>query len=157
MDLALAAYIECALWPSTFMDEDGEEADTDAYELASERCALPILRGGRLGAFGLLNRRNVMGRNTATGTFRTHERRRVGSAVVTIEIADMLDKKLGSVYRDGTHRVVVSNSPTIVGQPRTKTFYGEMAWCNAERYAEDALWFFQRHGDELRHQPGYVF
>jgi hypothetical protein len=98
-----------------------------------------------------------MARNTATGPWATvREGEFVGDerfdrdtntstqrqGKVWIEQADMLDKKLGTVYPGAAIRVVVKGT---TGCPRTKTFYGEMAWSNATRYANDAAsWFDQR-------------
>ena len=83
-------------------------------------------------------------RNTASGPYRTDEVAHILGATITTEIADMLDTKLGTVYRDGTYRVRIERKPALPGQPRTKTFYGETAWCRAESYACAAVWFFRK-------------
>jgi hypothetical protein len=57
------------------------------------------------------------------------ETERIGSFV--IEVADARDKRDGHVYRDGCYRV---SGPGI----RTKRWYGEVAWADATRYANDA-------------------
>lgn len=59
---------------------------------------------------------------------------------VKIEVSTLIDTRNGQEYRDGAHRVVVKN----VEGYRTKTFKGESAWCNAERYANDAEWARRR-------------
>jgi hypothetical protein len=55
-------------------------------------------------------------------------------ATIIAEQADMLDTKLGHRYEGGSWRVRLINVPEM----RTKTFYGEMAWCRAENHANDA-------------------
>lgn len=54
---------------------------------------------------------------------------------VTVEIADCRDQRGGRTYTDGTFRVTLRN---ITGM-RSKTYYGESAWSNAQRLANDAL------------------
>lgn len=52
---------------------------------------------------------------------------------VTIESSDMLDHRSGHRYVGGARRVRCSNS----AYGRTKTFLGEMAWADSNRYATD--------------------
>lgn len=55
---------------------------------------------------------------------------------VFIEIRDLRDDRGGYTYSGGYHKVVVTGpSP----RPRSKAFKGELAWCNAERYAGDVV------------------
>lgn len=55
----------------------------------------------------------------------------------------MTDTRDGHLYRDGAERVTVRG----VAGFRTRTFKGETAWSDAERYANDALWAARRqHG-----------
>ena len=53
---------------------------------------------------------------------------------ITIDIADLLEKRSGFVWSNGAYRVTLKNVPDM----RSKTFYGETAWSNAARYAADA-------------------
>jgi hypothetical protein len=80
------------------------------------------------------------------GTWREDWRVSSFGAFITIQVCDLRDTRTGTVYTDGCHRVVINKSDRVpaTGQPRTKTFKGEMAWCNAERYAEDARNWYQR-------------
>ena len=57
---------------------------------------------------------------------------------VYIEVCDLRSDKHdrpGTIWTDGCHRVTVKSD--LPGKPRSKTFYGEVAWCSAERYADD--------------------
>lgn len=86
-------------------------------------------------------------RNKAIGPWRLSDRQGVKNhdgkavAVVTVEVADMLDTKLGHRYTDSAYRVSVKSD--LPGKPRAKTFYGELAWAAAERIAADFLWWAQ--------------
>jgi hypothetical protein len=88
----------------------------------------------------------VTARYTPTGTWDERWRVSASGAVITIQVCDLRDERTGTVYRDGTHKVHVRKSDRLpaTGQPRSKTFKGELAWCNAERYAEDAHWWYQQ-------------
>jgi hypothetical protein len=55
-------------------------------------------------------------------------------ATIVVEQADMIDTKRNHRYERGSWRVRLTNVPGM----RTKTFYGEMAWCGAENHANDA-------------------
>jgi hypothetical protein len=77
-------------------------------------------------------------RYEATGTWETTWQVSVRGATIIIEVRDLRDTRSGTVYRDGCHRVRITRAEALPGQPRSKTFKGESAWCNAERYAEDA-------------------
>lgn len=80
-----------------------------------------------------------MARYAPTGSWRTayHDRFDTGDAEasVTIEIADCRDQRGGRTYSDGTFRVTLKNVPGM----RSRTFYGESAWSNAQRLGNDAL------------------
>lgn len=82
---------------------------------------------------------------------------RVHGATIRILVCDLRDTRGGYVYRDGTHQVKVTKSNRLpaTGQPRTRTFKGEQAWCKAESYAEDARNWYQRQyiDGRLTHQP----
>jgi hypothetical protein len=67
-------------------------------------------------------------------------------AVITVETASLKDTRSGHVYAQGAYRVRVRCEPTRPDQPRTRTFKGETAWSQAERYAEDTRWYFRRLG-----------
>lgn len=67
---------------------------------------------------------------------------------VTVEVCDCLEVRSGHVWTNGTFRVTVTGPP---GRPRSRTFYGEMAWCTARRYAEDAIVWFRKRDDARRH------
>jgi hypothetical protein len=55
---------------------------------------------------------------------------------VVIERTGLTDTRGGHYYADGAYRVSVTGpSP----KPRTKTFKGEMAWSQAQNYADDCL------------------
>jgi hypothetical protein len=75
-------------------------------------------------------------------------------ALITIMVSDVRDKRTGTVYRDGHHRVVVTKSKQYLakGQPNSRSFFGELAWCQAERHAEDLVAWYRREADKLRHQ-----
>jgi hypothetical protein len=55
---------------------------------------------------------------------------------VFIEIRDLRENRSGRVYSDGDHYVVVTGPQP---RPRSKSFKGELAWCDAERYAGDVV------------------
>ncbi len=65
---------------------------------------------------------------------------------VQIDISDVREDDGGTIWHDGAHRVTITGK--IPGRPRSKTFIGEVAWCNAERYANDALIWFQHRREE---------
>jgi hypothetical protein len=56
------------------------------------------------------------------------------TATIVVEQRDLLDTRHNHIYRGGTYRVTLAGIPGW----RTKTFHGESAWSNAERYANDA-------------------
>lgn len=58
----------------------------------------------------------------------------VKPAVISVKVADLLEKGLGHLWPEGAYKVQLTNVPGM----RTKTFYGETAWSDAERYASDA-------------------
>jgi hypothetical protein len=61
---------------------------------------------------------------------------------VRIEVRDLRSERdHGYVWMGGHHKVVVSGPQP---RPRTKTFIGESAWSNAERYAGDVVSDLQR-------------
>lgn len=68
---------------------------------------------------------------------------------VTIEVSDVIENRSGHVWRAGAHRVWVAypypKNGRPKGAPRSKTFIGETAWCDAERYAADAVAFLRRY------------
>ena len=54
-----------------------------------------------------------------------------------IDVSDVQEIGTSRVWHAGAHRVrFVGNARDI---PRGKTFVGETAWCDAERYARDAV------------------
>lgn len=56
----------------------------------------------------------------------------------TVETADTRDTKGGYEYSEGAYRVVDENGkPAKRGKGGTVPFYGELAWCDAERLARD--------------------
>jgi len=55
--------------------------------------------------------------------------------------ADLLDTKTGHIYYNGSYRVSVLGP---AGRPRGRTFKGETAWSDAERYAIDAVHTLER-------------
>jgi hypothetical protein len=59
-----------------------------------------------------------------------------------IEVADCVDKRTNTVYTHGAYRVVRidTGKPAKVGKGGTVPFYGEMAWADAERLANDLYW-----------------
>jgi len=59
---------------------------------------------------------------------------------VVIEIRDAIECN-GVVWHHGCHKVVVTGPQP---RPRSKTFIGETAWSQAERYAGDAISTLQR-------------
>jgi hypothetical protein len=89
-------------------------------------------------------------RYEVTGPWSIETINHYAGASVTTEIADLRDKRNGQVYRQGAYRVRVRCHPVLSGQPRTKSFYGETAWSDAARYADDALWWFRQHADRVR-------
>lgn len=56
-----------------------------------------------------------------------------------IERADLKDTRTGDTFTDGARRVV-----SLVEGFRTKTFKGETAWNDAQRYADDLYSFAHR-------------
>lgn len=82
-----------------------------------------------------------MSRYEAVGSWRELRREQIGNHVIVTEIADCRDKRDGHVYGGGTYRVSVEGPQP---KPRTKRWYGEMAWASAARYEDDAFWQFRR-------------
>lgn len=89
-----------------------------------------------------------MARYVIDGSFDTKDTTTINGdgfvATITTETADLVDTRGGYRYHQGAFRVRVRCEPVQDGQPKTKTFKGETAWSAAERYAEDARWFFRR-------------
>jgi hypothetical protein len=56
------------------------------------------------------------------------------AAIITVQVADILEKHSGHVWRSGTYKVTLTNVPGM----KSKTFNGETAWSDAARYASDA-------------------
>lgn len=87
----------------------------------------------------------VMGRYRVHGPWR--ERSFQPGPGFIVEYADALDTKTGTVYEAGAYRVrsQLTGKP-VRGKGGTHPFYGETAWCDADRLASD-LYFearFQR-------------
>jgi len=59
--------------------------------------------------------------------------------VITIQRADCIDTRNGTIYRDGAYRVLVDGK-AIKGKGGTTPYWGEMAWNDAERKADDLYW-----------------
>lgn len=77
-----------------------------------------------------------MSRYATTG--RPWSREAVHGAFV-VESTDCVDKRTGTVYRDGAYRVVDGRTgkPARRGKGGTVPFYGETAWSDALRLADD--------------------
>jgi hypothetical protein len=60
---------------------------------------------------------------------------------VTIEVRDLYSERDRHVWGDGHHKVVVTGPQP---RPKSKTFIGESAWSDAERYAGDVVAELQR-------------
>ena len=72
---------------------------------------------------------------------------RIGA--VQIEAGPLMDVQCSQRYEDGARRVTVTTRPAeATTWPRGKTFRGEMAWCNAERYADDCAQMMERYARE---------
>lgn len=56
-----------------------------------------------------------------------------------VQNACIRDKQTGTEYCDGAYRVMSSRTgkPAKTGRGGTVPFYGESAWCDAERLARD--------------------
>jgi hypothetical protein len=62
-----------------------------------------------------------------------------------VMFADALDTKTGDVFRAGAYRVVDAyGKPAVKGKGGTVPFYGESAWSNAARLAEDLTFAARR-------------
>jgi len=59
------------------------------------------------------------------------------------EVADMRDTQGGYEYSDGMHRVYATHLISQKSAKRVKTFYGELAWSNAERLYGDIYHEYQ--------------
>jgi hypothetical protein len=59
---------------------------------------------------------------------------------ITIEVRDVQETN-GVIWHDGCHKVVVTGPQP---RPKSKTFIGETAWSDAERYASDVIAQLQR-------------
>lgn len=58
-----------------------------------------------------------------------------------IQEADCVDTHNGQVYKDGARRVVdTEGKPAVRGKGGTVPFFGEMAWADSERLANDLYW-----------------
>lgn len=64
-----------------------------------------------------------------------------------VQVADCLDGRNGDRFSNGAFRVIDSRSgkPARKGKGGTVPFYGEMAWADAQRLANDLFWE-HRHG-----------
>jgi hypothetical protein len=80
------------------------------------------------------------------GNWREAQRREVepwrnfGATPITlvVEVADLRDTQGGHVYTDGAYRVrKVGKGENLATRFRAKTFKGETAWSDAERYFGD--------------------
>jgi len=74
---------------------------------------------------------------------RTVQDRSGAPLTYTISIADVLEHRdgapTGQPWHDGAHKVTFSApAGTLRPLPRARTFIGETAWCDAQRYADDA-------------------
>lgn len=87
-------------------------------------------------------------RYAPSGDFREVERRTLRdfhgniSATAVVLQADALDKRTGTIYNGGCEKVVITTSLEAQPgrpKPRGKTFFGEMAWADSRRHAEDAI------------------
>jgi hypothetical protein len=77
---------------------------------------------------------------TAFTAVHDYNRNKIGS--VSIEVGPLVDTRTSTRYPQGAERVVITGP---AGRPRGKTFRGEMAWCQAESYAHDAVqWLDQQ-------------
>ena len=65
-----------------------------------------------------------------------------GPVVVTItfEVSDAIDTKYGSVHTNGYRRATVKAGSV----KKSKSFVGEMAWNDCERWAHDIVWQVSR-------------
>lgn len=56
-----------------------------------------------------------------------------------VQSAQIRDKRTGATYAEGAFRVVLTTTgkPAKTGKGGTVPFYGEMAWADAERLAND--------------------
>lgn len=61
--------------------------------------------------------------------------------LLIIEEATLIDTRTGDRFTDGAQRVRMLKS---VEGFKTKTFKGEMAWSDADRYANDVYWADRR-------------
>jgi hypothetical protein len=55
-------------------------------------------------------------------------------ATITVDVCDIRELRASFVWRNGAYRVRIAGIPGF----KSKTFYGEMAWADATRYASDA-------------------
>lgn len=55
--------------------------------------------------------------------------------VSRVLVADLRDKRNGDTFRDGAWRIVDKSTGRIV-----RTFFGEVAWSDAERLFHDRYW-----------------
>lgn len=76
--------------------------------------------------------------------------------VIGVQTADIEDTVNGTVYRDGAYRVVTGTvdndtgevakwKPIKTGKGGTVPFYGEMAWADAARLYDDAVFAARRN------------
>jgi hypothetical protein len=67
-----------------------------------------------------------------------------GFGPFVLQCADIRDLRTGDEYREGTFRVIDGRTGKAVrGKGGTHPFYGETAWSDAERLADD-LWTAER-------------
>lgn len=97
-------------------------------------------------------------RNKVTGNWVTYAWHKVTSAftdqewTITVHQADHLDTVTNHTYEGAAFKVTVQGPPPADGSklPRAKTFLGETAWSDAERYASDAHFVLQVVGRDYR-------
>ena len=81
-----------------------------------------------------------------------------GATLATVEVGDLLDTRTGTTYAEGWHRVQLTPAGRERTGMRTKTFRGETAWSDAERYARDLAAVAHRSylsgSGPHAHQPG---
>jgi hypothetical protein len=63
----------------------------------------------------------------------------------TCDVSDVREIT-GTIWHSGAHKVTIkAPKPRPDGWPRSRTFIGEYAWRDSERYAEDAIKFIAKH------------
>ena len=82
-----------------------------------------------------------MARYKLHGQWRQESASQIGHYIVRELSSDLIDTQ-GKVFPDGAFRVTVEDSNT--GAKTTKTWKGELAWSNAQRYASDQILALRR-------------